>query len=223
MKKLAVIILSCTAISYFAQDIKVKESSGSFSAGNAQCFAVKVYYTKPSTVQDEWKDVLDKYKNEKIKNKGNEVFADNVLIKDWGNNPVDIYTTFTDNGGSNNEVEMKVAVDLGNGNFLKSSEKDKARLIENMMRDFAVKISAESMDKQIKANEKIFGDLTDKQKNLEKKNANLNDDIKNYQQKIQKAQDDIKTNTAEIEKKKQEVAAQQKILDDLKNKKNSIK
>lgn len=209
------------SLNFFSQEIKVKSSSGSFSSGNAPCFEVKIYNNTISEVKDKWKEVLKDFKNEKVKQNGNEVFGDNILIKDWGNNPVDIYTTFDEK--SDKSIEMKVAVDLGNGNYLKDSDRDKSKFIEKLMKEFAVKMSIEPLEKQIKEQNKLVADIEDKQKSLEKKNENLKKDIENYKEKIKKAEEEIKNNETEIEKKKQEFATQQKALEDLKKKKESIK
>lgn len=214
------IVSLMSAFAINAQEIKVKESSGSFSAGNAPCLEVRIYNNEVNTLKDEWKDILKDFKNEKVKVNGNEVIGDNILIKDWGNNPVDIYTSFDEK--SDKSIEMKVAVDLGNGNFLKN-DRDKQKLIEKMMKEFAIKQSIEPIEKMIKEQNKLVEDIADKQKSLEKKNENLKKDIEDYKAKIKKAEDDIKNNEAEIEKKKQELAAQQKALEELKKKKESIK
>lgn len=221
MKKLLGLFLLCGSTLYYAQEIKVKEASGSFSAGNAPCLETKIYNNNINDVKEEWKNVLKDFKNEKVKISGNEVIGDNILIKEWGNNPVDIYTTFDEK--SDKSIEMKVAVDLGNGNFLKNNDKDKVRLIEKTMKEFAVKQSIEPLEKQIKEQGKLVAETEDKQKSLEKKNENLKKDIENYKEKIKKAEEDIKNNESEIEKKKQELATQQKALEELKKKKENIK
>lgn len=219
MKKIFILLTTCT-FSIYAQEIKVKESSGSFSAGNAPCLETRIYYNTINNVKEEWKNILKDFKNEKVKIKDNEVIGDNILIKDWGNNPVDIYTTFDEK--SDKSIEMKVAVDLGNGNFLKN-DRDKQKLIEKMIKEFAIKQSIEPLEKQIKEQNKLVADIEDKQKSLEKKNESLKKDIENYKEKIKKAEEEIKNNESEIEKKKQEFASQQKILDELKKKKENIK
>ncbi|GAB4449270.1 MAG: hypothetical protein OHK0036_06010 [Bacteroidia bacterium] len=220
MKKLILLAASISMSHLFSQDIKVKESSGSFSAGSAPCLETKIYNNTINDVKDKWKEVLKDFKNEKVKISGNEVIGDNILIKDWGNNPVDIYTTFDEK--SDKSIEMKVAVDLGNGNYLKN-DRDKQKFIEKLMKEFAIKQSIEPLEKQIKEQEKLLSDISDKQKSLEKKNENLKKDIENYKEKIKKAEEDIKNNESEIEKKKQELATQQKALEELKKKKENIK
>lgn len=208
-----------TAPYLHAQEIKVKTSNGSFSAGNAPCFETTIYYADLDDVMSEWKSTLKDFKNEKVKSNGKEIIGDNIIIKDWGNDPVDIYSTFNETKDKN--IEMKIAVDLGNNNYLKSG--DKTKFIEKMIKEFAIQMSIKSLDKQIKTQNKIVADIADKQKSLEKKNESLKKDIEDYKEKIKKAEEDIKNNEAEIEKKKTELAAQQKALDELKKKKSSIK
>jgi len=221
MKTIYVLVLSAFMFIIQAQEIKVKESSGSFSAGKAPCLEVKIYNNTMEEVKSEWKDKLNDFKNEKVKSSGNEVFGDNVLIKDWGNNPVDIYTTFDEQ--SDKSIVMKVAVDLGNGNYLKDDDKEKSRYIEKMMKEFAIEMSIKPLEKQIKEQSKLIADIADKQKSLEKKNEKLKKDIEDYKEKIKKAEEEIKNNESEIEKKKQELANQNKALEELKKKKESIK
>ena len=221
MKTTIFYMCALASTTIMAQEIKVKESSGSFSSGNLPCFETKIYNNTMAEVKDQWKEILKNFKNEKVKTNGDELFGDNILIKEWGNNPVDMYTHFTEN--SDQSIEMKVAVDLGNGNYLKSHDKDKSKFIEKLMKDFAVKMSTEALEKQLKEQTKQLNDIQNKQQTLEKKNENLKKDIENYKDKIKKAEEEIKKNEAEIEKKKQEAATQQKQLDELKKKKESIR
>lgn len=221
MKTTLFYVCALASTTMMAQEIKVKESSGSFSSGILPCFETKIYNNTMAEVKDQWKKILKNFKNEKIKTKGDELFGDNILIKQWGNNPVDIYTHFAEN--SDRSIEMKVAVDLGNGNYLESHDKDKSRFIEKLMKDFAIKMSTEALEKQLKEETKKLNDIQNKQQDLEKKNENLKKDIENYKEKIKKAEEEIENNKKEIEKKKQEAAILQKRLDELKKKKESIR
>ncbi len=214
--------IALTNLYLYAQEIKVKESSSSFSAGRMPCFETKIYYANLNDVMDEWKSILKDFKHEKVKSSGKEIIGDNIIIKDWGNDPVDIYSSF--NESSDKNIEMKVAVDLGNNNYLKKGNPaDKSKFIEKTIKEFAVKISTNAIDKQIKEQSKLVDEIDDKQKSLEKKNEGLKKDIESYKEKIKKAEEDIKNNEAEIEKTKQELSIQQKALDELKKKKDNIK
>lgn len=196
-----------------AQKINVKNGSEKFSSGSQPCLVTTIYANTQDEVQSEWKSFLKDFKNEKVKNSGNEVFADNVLIKDWGNNPVDVYTTFKENK-KDQTVEMNVAFDLG-GAYLKSSD-ERYNSAEKMVKEFAIKMTKIPLEKKVKDNEKALGKLQDNQKDLEKENKSLKSDIESYKEKIKKAEDDIKKNEENQLKKKAEIEAQIKVVDESK-------
>ncbi len=194
-----------------AQKISVKEGSEKFSSGNHNALTTTIYETTADDAESKWKSYLKDFKNEKVKSSGNEVMGDNVLIKDWGNNPVDVYATFDEDKNAKTVV-MHVAFDLG-GAYLSSSDGEKHKAAEKMVKDFAVKTTKESMGDKIKDLEKTAGKLADNQKDLEKDNKNSKADIEDYKAKIKKAEEDIKVNEAEQAKKKAEIEAHGKVLD----------
>ena len=132
---------------------------------------------------------------------------------------------------SKNEAEQKAektvtltaAFDLG-GAYLSSSEhREKFEYVKKVMHDFAVKITKEAIDDEIKDASKGLSNIQSKQASLEKDNKGLADDITNYNQKIKKANEQIEQNKKDIETKKSEVTAQQKVVDGIKAKKESVK
>ncbi len=205
----------------FSQEIKVKEGSERFSSGSHEALITNIYENNLDEVTSEWKSVLKDFKNEKVKVSGDEVFGDNILIKDWGNNPVDIYTRFEENK-SDKSIKMMVAVDLG-GVYMKGSDKDKQKYIEKMMKEFAVKMTKEPLEKNVKVVVAALAKLEDNQKDLEKENKNLKDDIENYKSKIKKAEEDIKKNDEAQAKKKSEIEAQKKVVDGAKKRLDDVK
>jgi hypothetical protein len=200
----------------YGQSITVKDgTSFKFSTGSHNAYTTTVYETSKGDVESKWKSLLKDFKNEKVKNDNGEIFGDNILIKDWGNNPVDIYAVFEEDK-KNKNVVMRVAFDLG-GAYLSSSESDKHNKAEKMIHDFAVKTTKESMEDKIKDLEKVFKKLEDNQKNLEKDNKNLKSDIETYKEKIKKAESDVVANEADQVKKKSELEVQKKLVDAAKN------
>ena len=212
-----IIMITCGglffALNANAQKINVKSGSEKFSSGSQSCLVCTIYANTQDEVQSEWKSFLKDFKNEKVKNNGNEVFGDNVLIKDWGNNPVDVYATFAENK-KDQTVEMHVAYDLG-GAYLKSSD-ERYNSAEKMVKEFAIKMTKIPLEKKVKDNEKALGKLEDNQKELEKENKNLKSDIESYKDKIKKAEEDIKKNDENQVKKKSEIEAQKKVVDESK-------
>ncbi|MDX2173073.1 MAG: hypothetical protein SFY56_08135 [Bacteroidota bacterium] len=212
MKKL--IILSSLIISFstFSQSISVKESNEKFSTGPQNAIVTTIYENNANDVLNEWKKVLKDFKNEKVKDDNNEVFGDNIIVKDWGNNPVDFYTKFEENKG-NKTVKMMVAVDLGGAYLSSSGDKDKYNFVEKMVKDFAVKQTKAPLADALKDAEKLLAKHEDKQKDLEKDNKNLHDDIIDYNAKIRKAETDLVAKEGELVKKKAEVAIQKKVVE----------
>lgn len=214
-KTILLLALSFLSFSGFAQKIEVKEGTEKFSTGSQNALSVTIYSATKDDVESKWKSLLKDFKNEKVKSNGGEIFGDNILIKDMGNNPVDVYTTFTEDKKTMT-VTMHVAVDLG-GAYLKSSgEKDRYKVMEKLMKDFAVKMTKEALQEKVDIAAKALGKLEDQQKDLEKENKNLHGDIEDYNKKIAKANEDIKTNEQNQQKKKTEIEAQKKLVDEAK-------
>lgn len=204
------------------QSIVITEGVDKFSTGIQNAISTTFIESSKSTLESEWKSVLKDFKNEKIKEDNGEWFADNVVIKEWGNNTVDIYTFFEEDKKSKT-VKMHVAFDLG-GAYLKSSEqKEKYQYAEKLVRDFAVKMAKVPLEEKLKDQKKLLDKFEDNQKDLEKDNKNLKSDIESYKEKIKKAESDIKKNEEDQVKKKAEIEAQKKAVEEAKKKIDSVK
>lgn len=211
MKKLFTLSAITFAGFAFSQSINVKDGNEKFSTGSQYAIITTIYENTADEAISAWKKVLKDFKYEKVKDNDNEVFGDNILIKEWGNNPVDVYTKFEEDKKAKT-VKMSTAVDLG-GTYLASSDKEKTKLIEKMMKDFAIKMTKEPITAAVKAAEKQQAKLEDDQKDLEKDNKNRKEDIEDYKKKIAKAEKEIVEKDAAIEKKKGEVSIQKKVVD----------
>lgn len=214
----ALVIFASTVT--FAQKISVKDGSEKFSNGSHNAYTTTIYETSKDDVESKWKSFLKDFKHEKVKSDKGELFGDNVLIKDWGNNPVDVYTTFEEDKKAKTVV-MHVAFDLG-GAYLSGSDGDKHRSAEKMIKDFAIKTTKESLGDKVKEQEKILGKLEDNQKELEKENKGYKSDIEDYKGKIKKAEENISKNEADQTKKKSEIEAQKKVVDAAKEVMNKV-
>jgi chromosome segregation ATPase len=212
------IILAAATLAFIsnatAQKISVKDGSEKFSNGSHNAYTATIYETSKDDVMSKWKSVLKDFKNEKVKTDNGEIFGDNIVIKDWGNNPVDIYTSFEEDKNAKT-ITMHVAFDLG-GAYLTGSDGDKHSYAKKMVKDFAVKTTKESMGDKVKDLEKVLDKLEDNQKDLEKDNKGYKSDIEDYKGKIKKAEDNISKNEADQVKKKSEIEAQKKVVDEAK-------
>ncbi|MES2567820.1 MAG: hypothetical protein V4565_13190 [Bacteroidota bacterium] len=212
MKKIILSVALCFALTIAnAQKISVKDGSEKFSSGSHNAYSSTIYETSKDDVESKWKSYLKDFKNEKVKSDNGEIFGDNVVIKDWGNNPVDVYTKFEEDKIAKT-VTMHVAFDLG-GAYLSSSDGEKHSGAKKMIKEFAVKTTKESMGDKLKEQEKVLGKLEDNQKDLEKDNKNSKSEIENYKAKIKKAEEDITKNESDQAKKKSEIEAQKKVVE----------
>lgn len=221
-KQILIGAISIASLPIFGQDIKVKESNESFSNGSHNSLSVTLYVTDINMVEKEWKSQLKDFGYDKAREQKDEYFFDNVLFKKMSANTVDVYSK-VDEAKGDKAVVLTAAFDLGGAYLSSSDHKEQFNYMKTMMHDFAVKITKEALDDQIKDAGKILSNLQGKQSSLEKDNKGLADDIVNYNQKIKKANDQIEQNKKDIETKKGEVSAQQKVVDGIKAKKESIK
>ncbi|MBI3518424.1 MAG: hypothetical protein HY062_03580 [Bacteroidetes bacterium] len=214
MKKSLFLVASLITVSAVAQKISVKDGSEKFSNGSHNAYTTTIYETSKDDAESKWKSFLKDFKHEKVKSDNGEIVGDNVLIKDWGNNPVDVYTKFEEDKTART-VTMHVAFDLG-GAYLSGSDGDKHKSAEKMIKEFAIKTTKEAMGDKVKDLEKVLGKLEDNQKDLEKENKGYKSDIEDYKAKIKKAEDNITKNEADQLKKKSEIEAQKKVVDEAK-------
>lgn len=222
MKKNILLIVSVlTATTVSAQKINIKEGSESFSTGKQNAITTTIYENTKDNVESKWKSLLKDFKNEKVKEQKGEIFGDNVVIKDWGNDPVDVYTTFEEDKKAKTVV-MHVAFDLGGAYMSSSSHKDKYNYAEKMVKEFAIKMTKEPLEEKVKDAEKALSKLEDNQKDLEKENRGLKSDIESYKEKIKKAEDDTKKNEENQTKKKAEIEAQKKAVEEAKKMLNKV-
>lgn len=210
-KSLFVLGVLALGLQVKAQKISVNDGSQKFSDGSHNAYSVTIYETSKSDVESKWKSFLKDFKTEKVKTEKGELFADNVLIKEWGNNPVDIYTIFEEDKKAQTVV-MHVAFDLG-GAYLTGSDGEKHSGAKKMLKDFAIKTTKESLGIKLKEQEKILSKLEDNQKDLEKENKSLKSDIDSYKSKIKTAEENLAKNEEAQSKKKSEIEAQKKVVD----------
>src|SRR4051812_23905488 len=132
MKNITTGLFLVMSLYSFAQEVKVKSGNEKFSSGSHDCLTTQIFEGNKDNAMSKWKSKLNSFKDEKVKRSGDEIFGDNIEIKDWGNNPVDIYSKF-DEDKDKKTVTMHVAVDLG-GAYLTSSDKDKYHYMEKLIK-----------------------------------------------------------------------------------------
>ncbi len=201
----------------FAQKILVKQREETIGSGNNPALAATIFEANISDIEKEWKSLM-KDCDAKV-TMGAEIFADNAKIKGL-DNTCDVYARVK--SVNEKESELQVAVDLG-GAYLSKSHPAQLIRMENLLYDFALKITKDAIAQQIKEAEKKHKKLMREQENLAEEKLQLQKDIENYRKKISEAENEITENEKKQENKKQETENQKKAVEEIKEKFNSVK
>lgn len=220
MKKTILSLSIALSFSGFSQNITVQESKEKFSTGFQPSISTSIFGNNKSDVIDEWKKVLKDFKHEKVKDNDDEVFGDNIVVKDWGNNTVDFYTKFEEDK-KDKVIKMSVAVDLG-GKYLDGDDKDKLEFVQKIAKEFAIKMTKQPLENEIKHASKLLNKSEDQEKKLNDDKKSLSNDIEDYKNKIKKAEEDIKKTEADQSVKKSEIETQKKALNELKKRLDAV-
>lgn len=221
MKKLILLLIVATSsLTAFAGGVKIKveEKNEKINGGSHNCLVVTIYDATPDEIEKEWKSKMKDY-DAKVSGK-DDIFADNALIKDISENTCDVYARTEKI--SDTETKFIVGFLMGETWLSSSTNKASYNAAEKIVKEFAVKESKDALAGKVKVAEKALDDVKDDQADLEKKNKNLHEDIDEYNEKIKKAEADIKTNEEEQTKKKAAIDAQQKVVDEIKSRENSV-
>lgn len=221
MKKIITLAIALSlGITAYSQKIKVKESNESIGGASHNALTVTLYEISPSDAEDAFRSFIKKYDGKRSSKEG-AVFSDHAMIKDMGNNTIDIYGKAQGKKGDP-EITFVVAFDLG-GAFLNSGDhKEQYKIAEKIVKEFAIKATKDAIEEKLKAAQKIESNFEDEQKSLEKENKNLNDDIADYKAKITKAEQDIAKNKTDQDKKKAEIEAQKKVVGEIDKKLKAV-
>lgn len=217
-KSISILLFAALSLALAAQKIKVIESHEYIGGGSHNALVVSVYGAEARDVEKEWKSKMKDF-GAKVSNSKGEWFGNNALIKDMSTKYIDLYARVDD---KKDEVKLIVAFDLG-GAFLNSSDhKDKYKVAERILHDFAFRLTKDALEYQFKTQQKSLDKLNSQQKDLEKENTSLNNQITEYQNKIKKDQDAIEKNKNEQSAKQKEISQQQQVVEDASKKAKAV-
>ena len=221
MKKITTLYFAITmSVFGYAQKIKIRESNESIAGANHNALVVTLYGVTPSDAEDAFKSYMKMYDGKRTSKSG-AVFIDHALIKEIGNNTVDVYAKATGKKGDA-EITLVVAFDLGGAYLNSTDHKEQYKAAEKILRDYAVKTTKEAIADRLKDAKKAQSKLEGAQHDLEKDKKDLSEDIANYKLKIKKAEDNIEQNKSDQEKKKSEIEAQKRAVEEIENKLKAV-
>ena len=221
MKKIILLAVALsTGLFVSAQKIKVKESKEDIGGGSHNALVVTLYEISPEDAEEAFRSAMKKYDGKRSSKDGG-IFVDHAMIKDMGNNTIDIYGK-ADGKKGDSEIRFIIAFDLG-GAFLNSGDhKEQYKIAEQIVKDFAVKATKDAIEEKLKDAQKIQSTMEDDEKSLEKEQKRSESDIEDYKSKIKKAEDDVTKSKDDQAKKKAEIEAQKKIVDEIDKKLKAV-
>lgn len=206
-----VLLLFVTTVAFGQRKIKVHEERESIGSGSNSALVATIYESSIDEIEKSWKKLMKDY-NAKVAMK-KEIFADDATIKDLSANTVDVYSFVRKSG--DDEFEIVVAVDLG-GAYLSSSEhSSKYKIMEKIVKEFAVQATLDAIKEKQKAAAKILLGFTKEKEDLVRDKERLEKQIEDYKSKITDAEKSIEKNKTDQVDKEKEIENQQKIVDEI--------
>ncbi|MEX1002234.1 MAG: hypothetical protein WDZ35_08985 [Crocinitomicaceae bacterium] len=218
MKKTIIFFLALLAFSATAQ-IKVSEKSVDID-GSKNGFYVEIPYADQKSTEKELKSLLKDWKGS-FSSKKDVLFADDCSLKSMGENTFDAYGKVEENGDEG--VYVSVAIDLG-GAYLNSGEhKDQYKVMEKILKEWAIEVAKEVIGEQIKEEEKVLSDKEKELEDLKKEQEKMEKEIEDYKKAIEKNEKAIEDSKKAQEEQKEKIKTQQGVVEAAKKKQQGIK
>ena len=211
----ALFLLLTTVSSVYAQKtVEVKEVVSPLSMGERSGYSVSLGDRSEKDVVKALKIwINDIQKKVEVDETGKHEFkATNITAPTLSENPSNIYFLFTT---EKDELIVTGFFEV-NGAFVSSTTNpDKVKACETLMQKFVYRLEKIAIQETVTAEQKILEQRNDEQTSLEKKNKQLNDQITEWEESIKKAKSELETNAKNQETKKEEIASQQKKLNEI--------
>ena len=211
----ALFLLLTTVSSVYAQKtVEVKEVVSALSMGERSGYSVSLGDRSEKDVVKALKIwINDIQKKVEVDETGKHEFkATNITAPTLSENPSNIYFLFTT---EKDELIVTGFFEV-NGAFVSSTTNpDKVKACETLMQKFVYRLEKIAIQETVTAEQKILEQRNDEQTSLEKKNKQLNDQITEWEESIKKAKSELETNAKNQEAKKEEIASQQKKLNEI--------
>lgn len=199
---------------------KVETQKSTMSLGPQTSYYVSVQGADGDLLEDTWKDYVKEFGKSKNNKKAKEYITEMAkvaLIN--GTSPLTLYAQHTEGKG---EATTRLWVDLGGAFANPEDHKAQSAGIETFMYDFWIVARKKAISRELAAEEKRLENFNKELKKLENKNQDYHNDIEKAKQKIVEAEKNIETNVVDQANKKKEIETQQKTVQMVVDKLNSV-
>lgn len=221
---------------YIPPTFAIEEIEGSSTAGIFAGQTVFMPAINPKDAASKWSKTISEYKpGRKLSKeakvhgfKDGEVKAIDMLIPAISTNLMNVYATFSEKDGG---TVVNTYYDMGNGSYLTQGDNPtKYGYAETILNDYSRRVVRESIEDEIKDEEKTLSKIEKEQKkiiaekgNLERKIEKNLENIERLKQEIIDAEADIVENLEMQKVKIKEVKYQSSYVDHVKGKLRKIK
>ena len=198
----------------------VNEETKSMSLGKQVGFQIDIDGADDDLTEDVWKDFIKDFGKSKRNKKAREYYSVGAkvpLIN--GANEVDLYIRFDERV---NMTSVMLWVDLGES-FVNSDEYPReAQGAEEFLTNFYLAVKKESIEKEMKEQEKVMTKMDKELRKLEKKNTGYHRDIEKAKEKIEKAEKNIEQNLKDQEDQRITIEQQRKVIEEIIERLNNL-
>ncbi len=202
-------------------NVTINEVLKYMSLGEEVGLEVAIVEANPSDVEKSWMKFMRQFKTKAKKpRKAIEIFADDATITDMSNNTVDVYAMAE---AAEYGTKLTVFFNLG-GSFVSSQEHEIAfGAAKRMLRTFALSEAANTVENELKLQEKVMKDLNKELDQMLSSKASNIKDIEKAKAVIAQRNADLAEVEKAIEIKQQQLNIQAEIMETLKNKLSLLK
>ncbi|MFK7936055.1 MAG: hypothetical protein AB8G22_21255 [Saprospiraceae bacterium] len=191
-------------------DSFVQEEEKMMSKGSNNGFTITLSGINKDMAEDVWKKFSKTYDvRAKRDRKTKEYFADNAQIGEMSNNPVDIYTTFSQ---ADTNTVVNFWFDLGGAYLSSDLHNEQVSAANTVLQSYAFAVGKKRAEEELKVEEKVEKELEKQFEKLEKENKEFHKRIEEAKELIAKMEKNIEVNLEEQEKKKMEMNTQKEVI-----------
>ena len=219
MKKIFTLALAFIAFNSFSQEVLIKETNVNID-GAKNGFEINIPYADKKTTEKELKDLFKSWKGS-FSSKKDVMKADDCKDKQMGENTFDVYGTVVEGGEEGSKVY--IAIDLGGAYLSSKDHANQFKIMESELKVWAVKTATIYVEEIEKTEEKNLKDKEKELSDLEKEQAKMEQEIEDYKKKIEENEKAIEQSKKDQETKKEEIKTQEGVLQEVIQKKESIR
>lgn len=226
---LSALLLGISSSSWAQIKSLIKEETKANSKGTFNALVMELPGTSSKEVGKAWSKFIKKYKGKtKFDRRANEYMTEDATIKEMSDNTVDIIAKIEERGQEG--AVLTVWYNLGVSYLSSKDFSDRYPAGEKLLKDFAKSVSADMIEAELKEAEKVLKDYEGNLSKLEKEEKQRTKDIETYKSTIQKmeqsiveAENDVKESKEGQGKAKVEIDDQKKVVDEIKQRLESVK